>query len=46
YSIDPTTNSTVVDESPPPQAPNRVNSILSYLDEANRNEVTLESVRS
>ncbi|CAF4837456.1 unnamed protein product [Rotaria socialis] len=46
YSIDPTTNSTVVDEPPPPQAPNRVNSILSYLDEANRNEVTLESVRS
>ncbi|CAF3016626.1 unnamed protein product, partial [Rotaria sp. Silwood2] len=45
YLIDPTS---FVDElpPPPPQAPNRVNSILSYLDEANRNDVIVESVRS
>lgn len=31
---------------PPPQNPSRVDSILSYLDEANHNEVIIESVRS
>jgi hypothetical protein len=35
----------MVDETPP-QPPSRVNSILSYLDEANNNDVTIESVRS
>ncbi|CAF4034112.1 unnamed protein product [Rotaria sordida] len=45
YLIDPTSILPVVDE-PPPQAPNRVNSILSYLDEANRNDIIIESVRS
>lgn len=48
YLTDPTGVSTVDDEIPPlpPQAPSRVDSILSYLDEANRNEVSIESVRS
>lgn len=31
---------------PPPQNPSRVDSILSYLDEANHNEIIIESVRS
>ncbi|CAF3686703.1 unnamed protein product [Rotaria sp. Silwood1] len=47
YLIYPTSVSSVIDElPPPPQAPNRVDSILSYLDEANRNDVIVESVRS
>ena len=39
----------VVDEPPPPpppQNPSRVDSILSYLDEANQHEVIIDSVRS
>ncbi len=38
----------MVDEPPPPppQNPSRVDSILSYLDEANHNEVIIDSVRS
>lgn len=38
-------NSSRVDP-PPPQNPSRVDSILSYLDEANHNEINIESVRS
>lgn len=40
----------MIDQLPPPPAPpqnpSRVDSILSYLDEANHNEVIIESVRS
>ena len=45
YLTDPNSSPRINDE-PPPQAPSRVNSILSYLDEANRNHVITESVRS
>jgi hypothetical protein len=33
-------------DEPPLQPSSRVNSILSYLDEANHNEITIDSVRS
>ncbi|CAF0942879.1 unnamed protein product [Adineta steineri] len=45
YLIDSSTPPPIADEVPP-QPPGRVDSILSYLDEANHNDITIESVRS
>jgi hypothetical protein len=46
YLLDPTATSSPIIHEPPSQASNRVDSILSYLDEANHNGVIIESVRS
>ncbi|CAF0875616.1 unnamed protein product [Adineta steineri] len=45
YLIDSSTPPPVANEVPS-QPPSRVDSILSYLDEANHNDITIESVRS